>query len=683
MGLIQKQYDDLRKKLKKSEIENQGRAFRETRDRQKRNLASLGNLEKLKEDVKRIRSESVGNWELLQKAIFRMEQNQFRVLQAKDSREACEIVLREVGHEQIVIKSKSNISKEIGLTSFLQDRGVEVIETDIGDRITQIAGHRASHYTGPACHLSRHDIARILSGHLQKEIPADPDAVMQAVRENLETYFQRAAVGITGANAIAAEEGAALILHNEGNVTRVRTRAKHLILASIDKIYPRVEDALLMLRLETYLATGALFPSFIDIVAGRSKSADIEKQLYYGVHEPASLAVIFLDNGRKEILEREKNFSDLLHCIGCGACLLSCPTYSIVGSRFGRDGMLGGRGVALSCLQRGLEVGIEDGLFLCTTCGLCGEACPVGIDAGKELKDLRRAAFTSPETASRLEELKQLHAMIDQHGTPYGMMAEADLPVSRTEAPSILYIGCVGRSTETETAAASIKLLQRLGVEFAMIDEVCCEAVKDETGSCPNPGRIEQNIERIRAAGGREVFFLCPTCLKTFQEYDRHHPTGLTFETVTSYLDHHFIFTSLREDPATITYHDPCHLGRGMGAFGPTRALLQGLGSAFVEMEHHHRESLCCGAGGGIRGFYPKISREIARKRVAEAKEVKAHILLTDCLSCKHNLKQGVPREDPMKVMITPEFLLEGIEAGRIRFRQKARTHREDNPVPV
>jgi L-lactate dehydrogenase complex protein LldG len=111
-----------------------------------------------------------------------------------------------------------------------------------------------------------------------------PEEEMQAVKSDIESYLQKAKIGITGANAISAKEGAALILHNEGNITRVRMREKHILITAIDKIFPTVEDALLMLRLETFLATGALFPSFIDIVAGRSKSSDIEKLLFYGMH---------------------------------------------------------------------------------------------------------------------------------------------------------------------------------------------------------------------------------------------------------------------------------------------------------------------------------------------------------------------------------------------------------------
>jgi len=671
MGLIQEQYEKLRKKVKKSELENQRRAFKETRNRQKANLSLMDDFEKIKERVKQIRSESVGNWDLLQEAISRLERNQFKVIEAKDSKEACEILLKEIGKERLVVKSKSNISKEIGLTHFLIQHGIEVIETDIGDRITQIAGQRASHYTGPACHLSRYDIAKILSKHLEKEIPPVPEDEMGAVREDIESYLKKARVGITGVNAITAKEGTVLILHNEGNVTRVRMRSKHIIITSIDKVYPRLEDAIVMLRLETYLATGTLFPAFIDIVAGRSKSSDIEKQVFYGVHEPDSVVVVLLDNGRRRILEDKKDFSDLLSCIGCGNCLLDCPTYNSVGPSFGTDGMLGGRGVALASLQKGIREGIEDGLFLCTTCGLCGEVCPVGIDAGKRVKDLRRSSLQDREIYTQLNEVTQLQNTIDQYGTPYGEMARADFSSLKKHSPVVLYIGCVGMSIETETASHAIELLHRLGIDFTLIDEVCCEAVKDETGSSPNPERIRMNIEKVKEVGGGEVIFLCPTCLKTFLEYDKEHPSGLVFETILSYLNKNFSFTSMEIDPTTVTYHDPCHLGRGLESFDGTRDLLKGLGSKWVEMEHHHRESLCCGAGGGVRGFYPKFSREIARRRVKEAEEVKADILLTDCLSCKHNLKQGVPWEGKMKVVTTPEYLLEWIEARKIQFSRK------------
>jgi Fe-S oxidoreductase len=178
----------------------------------------------------------------------------------------------------------------------------------------------------------------------------------------------------------------------------------------------------------------------------------------------------------------------------------------------------------------------------------------------------------------------------------------------------------------------------------------------------------------MKEAGGKEVLFLCPTCLRTFVEYDGQDQTGLQFKALTSFLTENFSFTSSNVDPATITFHDPCHLGRGLGSFNGTRGLLERLGSHWVEMEHHHQESLCCGAGGGVKGFYPEFSRDMAWNRVKEAQEVRADILLTDCLSCKHNLEQGVPRKSKMKVMTTSEYLLEGIETGKIRFVQKTKS---------
>jgi L-lactate utilization protein LutB len=671
MGLIQKQYDSFRKKIKKSEIENQRRAFRVTRSRQKQNRLLFGDLEKAKEEIKRIRSSSLGNRELLTEAIDHLQKNQFRVIQAKDSQEACEIFLKEIGDERLVVKSKSNLSKEIGLTPFLARHGIEVIETDIGDRINQLIGGRSSHYTGPIVHLTRYEVSEILSRHLKREVPPVPEEEMQAVREDIETYLQRAKMGITGANAIAAREGAVLIIHNEGNVTRVRTRKKHLILAAIDKIYPNMNDAMTMAKLETYLATGSIFPSFIDVIGGRSKSSDVEKIPFFGMHEPNELVIVLLDNGRSQILEKEQEFSDLLYCIGCGNCLLDCPTYNAIGPSFGAEGMLGGRGVALSSLIHGMREGVEDGLFLCTTCGLCGEVCPVGIDAGKRLKDLRTLSLKNPEVSKELDEVTQLQKAIDRFGTPYGEMERIRFQELQKRAPVALYIGCVGLTTETETTVRTIDLLQRLGIDFTLIDEVCCEAVKEDTGSSPNPERIRQNIERIKETGANEVLFLCPTCLKTFMEYDKGSSSGLVLKDLLSYLKEHFIFEAIDSDSTPVTYHDPCHLGRRLGSFDGARGLLKSIGANLTEMEHHHRESLCCGAGGGVRGFYPRFSRDMARRRVKEAEEVKAEVLLTDCLSCKHNLKQGIPFDRKMKVMTTPEYLLEGIEAGEIQFAQK------------
>ncbi|MDD5095149.1 MAG: LUD domain-containing protein [Dehalococcoidia bacterium] len=160
-----------------------------------------------------------------------------------------------MGSEKLVVKAKSNVTKEIDLARELESRGIEAVETDIGDRVVQIAGEKPSHPTGPASHLSKEQIAEVLSAHFGREIPADPLILTQIIRDEVAAKIEAANIGITGTNAIAADERAILILHNEGNVTEVMIRPqKHIILAGIDKIYPDLEEALNMARLQTYYA---------------------------------------------------------------------------------------------------------------------------------------------------------------------------------------------------------------------------------------------------------------------------------------------------------------------------------------------------------------------------------------------------------------------------------------------
>jgi Fe-S oxidoreductase len=234
------------------------------------------------------------------------------------------------------------------------------------------------------------------------------------------------------------------------------------------------------------------------------------------MHEPNELVIILLDNGRREILNQKKDFSDLLYCIGCGNCLLDCPTYNTIGPSFGTDGMLGGRGVALSCLQRGIRAGVDDGLFLCTTCGLCGEVCPVGIDAGKRVKDLRKASLEDREVSPQLDEVTLLQHTIDQHGTPYGEMPRVDFSSFKKRSSLVLYIGCVGMSTETETAMHAIGLLQRIGIDFTIINEVCWKRSKMRQGQSPIRTESNRILRRSKRPGAERFFFFAPPVLKLF-----------------------------------------------------------------------------------------------------------------------------------------------------------------------
>jgi L-lactate dehydrogenase complex protein LldG len=385
--------------LKKARhIQAMRKAFNVVRKRQQANICRIPDLEVRKKRLRQTRGESVGNEILLKQAIENLIQNGIKVYMVDSREEAISLIISEVGDNRLVVKSKSNLAKEIGLTEALEAVGIDVIETDIGDRIIQLCGDAPSHPTGPASHLTRYDIARILSAHFGKTVKPTARAIVELIRDEISEYIDKATIGITGANAIAAEEGAILLLHNEGNIIQVAMRSeKHIVLAGIDKIYPNVEEALNMLKLQTFYATGALTTSFLNIIAGSSQTADIEKQLVKGVHGPKEICLILVDNHRRDIARGE--YKELLYCIGCGQCLLVCPAYGVYGDRFSIDSQLGGRGLVYSVLSLKAPTRADAGLELCLTCRKCQQNCPLAIDIPfmvNKLRLERRARVPEP-----------------------------------------------------------------------------------------------------------------------------------------------------------------------------------------------------------------------------------------------------------------------------------------------
>jgi len=363
-------------------------AFKTVKKRQKENLNRISNLDARKKRLREVKEKCIGNQELLDLAVKNLINNGIKVHIAKTKDDALSIILNEIGDEKLIVKSKSNVSKEIGLNKFLESKNVEVIETDIGDRIIQISRDKPSHPTGPASHLTRYDIAEILFEHDGIIVDPDPEKLTQQFREEISGHINNSKIGITGANAIAAEEGAIMLLHNEGNVLEMMWRPeKHIILAGIDKIYPDIDEALNMAKLQTYYATGSIITSFINIISGPSKTADIEKKLFKGIHGPKEVCLILVDNARSQIVE--KGFKELLYCIGCGECLLNCPAYDVFGSKYGAGSFLGGKGVAYSKLANESDFDNSNPLYLCVSCGHCTKHCPVSIDTPHIINKLR------------------------------------------------------------------------------------------------------------------------------------------------------------------------------------------------------------------------------------------------------------------------------------------------------
>jgi len=332
----------------------------------------------------------IGNEALLEQAIGNLRKNGIKVYPAKEKHDALDIILNEIGQEKLVVKSKSNVTKELGLTKFLETKGVTVIETDIGDRILQILDAKPSHPTGPVTHLSAQEIAKGISGYYGLPVAGTPEDIVKIVKEDIISNLAKARIGITGANAITAEEGSILMTHNEGNIHEVARKEKHIVVTSIDKLYPDIEAAINMIKILSFNATGSIIPSFVDVISGVTKTADVEKKFIRGVHNPSETILILLDNKRSDFAK--KGFKELLYCIGCGNCLLHCPMYNTIGNEYAIDSYLGGRGLAYYSIYTDEP---NEKLELCLGCGKCKENCPLQLDIPEMIQKLRSTGVSS------------------------------------------------------------------------------------------------------------------------------------------------------------------------------------------------------------------------------------------------------------------------------------------------
>ncbi len=352
-------------------------------------------ISNLREHVKEIRKYSIENLEeLIETAKTRFLENGIEVIFAENSQIALDEIYKIIEKESIIAKSKSNNVNEIGLSAFLQSKGVEIVETDLGDRIVQMdpESHGPSHPIGPAAHLDMEKIAQIASKKFGVEVKPEPKSILDIFKADIIKRLTNCNVGITGANSVAAEDGALVMVHNEGNISLVSMKDIHIVVVGIDKLVRTVEDAVSVVKLETIYATGKKIPAYMNVITSPSKTADIEQVLLKDMYGAKRVIVILLDNGRIEALEKSE---ECLLCIGCGSCIVSCPVYNVTGSDFGYRGYLGGRGIVLSNFIRGNKTCFDSGLFKCTLCGLCTYECPVNIKTNKMIEKLREKSVKS------------------------------------------------------------------------------------------------------------------------------------------------------------------------------------------------------------------------------------------------------------------------------------------------
>ena len=400
--------------MKESEINIMNRSFG-ILDKRRAKLLQDERTIQLKERVKRIREDSTARLhKLLEIAVERLMDNGIEVIIAQDSHEAADAIYGLVKDQRIIAKSKSNTAGEIGLTEYLEKREIKVLETDLGDRIIQFDHlSHPSHPIGPASHLDITRIAEIVSKQFGLEVPAEPRAILDVVRDDIMEKLSECQVSVTGANSVAAEDGSLLMVHNEGNISLLTMMDLHIILVGVDKLVPTLEDAISVVKLETIYATGKTVPAYMNVISSPSKTADIEQVLLKDMYGAKRVIAVLLDNGRIKALE---SGMESLWCIGCGSCIINCPIYNVLGPDFGYLSHLGGRGVVLSRFLEDQETCFDSGLFSCTLCGLCTLECPVEIPTNEMIEILRRESI---EKGIFLEKHAKIKNNIKKRKSPF------------------------------------------------------------------------------------------------------------------------------------------------------------------------------------------------------------------------------------------------------------------------
>ncbi|MDA0997005.1 MAG: LutB/LldF family L-lactate oxidation iron-sulfur protein [Proteobacteria bacterium] len=307
---------------------------------------------------------------------------------AADARAAILRICRKAGAISVT-KSKSMIGEEIAINDFLEQNGIEPVETDLGEYIIQLRREPPSHIIAPAIHLSLDQVADTF---LEKHTDLDPNraireprALLEEARTRLRGKFLGADVGLTGANMLIAETGSNVLVTNEGNADLTYGLPKvHIVIASLEKIVPTLEDATTILRVLARSATGQDMSVYTTFCTGPKRPQDLDG--------PEEYHVVLLDNGRTKMIGSE--FHEMLRCIRCGACLNHCPIYKSVGGHAYGWVYSGPMGAVLIPNLIGMETAghLPNAS---TLCGKCESVCPMRIPLPRMLRRWRQRQFAA------------------------------------------------------------------------------------------------------------------------------------------------------------------------------------------------------------------------------------------------------------------------------------------------
>jgi len=343
-------------------------------------------LQAMRQKAHDVRAKVIANLDrYLEEFIANAQRNGFIVHRAKTAAEAVQIVLQIARDHQAkrIAKSKSMISEEIELNPALQQAGLEVIETDLGEYIVQLRQEHPAHIITPAVHLTRQQVGELFHEKLAIPLTDDVPSLTATARRVLREIFLTADVGLSGVNFGVAENGLICLVTNEGNGRMVTTLPPvHIALMGIERLVPNLDDLALMLYLLPRSATGQKLTVYTSLIRAPGSDGEGSRERH----------LVLLDNGRLGL--KDSPLQEALYCIRCGACFNACPVFREIGGHgyIGASGRHTPYGGPIGSILSPALFGTSEFGHLArasSLCGACREACPVDIDLPKLLLRVR------------------------------------------------------------------------------------------------------------------------------------------------------------------------------------------------------------------------------------------------------------------------------------------------------
>ena len=632
---------------------------------------------------------------------------------AKDGDEANRIIAQIAKDTNCkkIVKSKSMTAEETLLNHDLEAAGLEVTETDLGEWIIQLRHEGPSHMVMPAIHLSRYQVGELFSDVTGKKQDSDIDKLVKVARRELRQKYVDADMGITGANFAVAETGGIGLVTNEGNARLCSTLPRvHVALMGLDKLLPKLHDALRILKALPRNATGQQITSYVTWITGANECASAEdgkKEIHY----------VMLDNGRSELI-KDPLFSQVNRCIRCGACANVCPVYRLVGGHKMGHIYIGAIGLILTYFFHGKDKA-KNLVQNCINCEACKDVCAGGIDLprlikeiharileedghplpnmllGKVLKNrklfhglLRAAKWGQKPVAEKDGFIRHLPLIFSKEHSFRALPTIAETPfrdwwkdnkphVEKPKHRVALFSGCVQDFVYPEQMAAAVKVFAAndVAMEYPM-EQSCCGLPVQMMGEMKTSKEVAiQNLRAFELGAYDYIITLCASCAGHLKHnypklvMDKPALKLKADEFASKVIDYssfvHDVLKVEEKDYKKVdtkaTYHAPCHLCRGLDVHEAPRKLIETGGMEYVECSE---EEVCCGFGGTFSMKFPELSAELLSNKLNNVAETGAEVLLTDCPGCIMQLRGGLKtRGSKVKVQHIAEIMAENTKS--------------------